>query len=213
MPLLLHESIVPAGELGIWRITEPEAWFLEQLFLYPAELRQLAGIQGRRRREWLAARQLVHQMSGREVRGAFVKDEYGKPHLADSPLQISISHSHELAAAMAAPVACGIDIQHIVPKISRLTRRFIHPDEEAALPVRNLTETLHVYWGAKEALYKAHGRRELDWREQLRVAPFTYSPEGGIAQAWWEKEGERQDFLLHYRLWEEEYILVWVVAR
>lgn len=179
MPILLHQHIEPEGELGTWRIGEPEQWFLERLELAPSERLQLSQIKGRRRLEWLAARQLVHQMSGRDQRGAFLKDEYGKPHLEGSAYHISISHSHELAAAIAAPMPVGVDIQYLVPRIERLAHKYMRPEELASLVPETRIEHLHAYWGAKEALYKAYGRRALDFRTHIQITPFRYDPQGG----------------------------------
>ncbi|NRB50107.1 MAG: 4'-phosphopantetheinyl transferase superfamily protein [Saprospiraceae bacterium] len=179
MPLYLHEHLEPSGELGLWNIEEEEEWFLHKLLLSPMELRQLSRMKGRRRTEWLAVRQLVHTMSGREKRGAFVKDEFGKPHLENSNYHISISHSETLAAAIAGPVPVGIDIQKIVPKITRIAHKFLREEERAIIAPHNLIEHMHFYWGAKEALYKTYGRRELDFREHIFIEPFHLdAPEG-----------------------------------
>ena len=78
MPLLIHKHLGTGLEIGIWQIAELEPWFMERLKLYPEEEKQLAQIKGRRRVEWLASRQLVHQMSGLKERSAFLKDEFGK---------------------------------------------------------------------------------------------------------------------------------------
>ena len=196
MPLYLHEHIEPRGELGLWNIEEEEEWFLHKLLLSPMELRQLSRMKGRRRTEWLAVRQLVHTMSGREKRGAFVKDEFGKPHLENSNYHISISHSESLAAAIAGPVPVGIDIQKIVPKITRIAHKFLREEERAIISAHNLIEHMHFYWGAKEALYKAYGRRELDFREHIIIEPFDLnSPEG-------EMRGRitKGDFSANYQL-------------
>ncbi len=212
MPILLHEQLQPAGEMGIWDIQEEEAWFRGRLRLAAAERSQLDRIKGRKRRlEWLAARQLVHRMSGRRHRGAFIKDEYGKPHLAGSDWHIAISHSHELAAAIAAPRSVGIDIQFIVAKIDRLTARFMRPEEQASLQSESRLAHLHVYWGAKESLYKAYGRRELDFCRHIRVQPFTFQPGGGTTQGCISKNGEVLPYQLWYRLMGS-YVLVYAMA-
>ncbi len=213
MPQIRHDQIVPAGELGIWRITEPESWFLDQLLLYPAELRQLGQIKGRRRVEWLAVRQLVHTMSGREKRGAFIKDEFGKPHLHESKWHISISHSHELAAAIASPQLCGIDIQFIVPKITRLAHKFLCPPEAASLSEEHPIDHMHFFWCAKEALFKAYGRKELDFKEHLSVQPFFYDQTSGQTTGMVAKGKEELHFDIHYERSEEGYMLVWVLER
>lgn len=199
MALLLQEQVQPEGELGLWRIEEPEEWFLEQLKLKDAELAQLERLKGRRRTEWLAARQLIHQMSGRSERGAFWKDEFGKPHLEDSPYEISISHSHSMAAAIAAPQAVGIDIQLLVPKLERLAKKFMNPSELASIKEgpQGLAH-LHVYWGAKESLYKAYGRRSLDFCRDIFVDPFAYQSHQGQISGWVIADGLKRSFQLHY---------------
>ena len=212
MPLIRHDILSPEAELGIWQINEPEHWFMEALLLYPPELRQLSELKGRRRLEWLAARQLVHQMSGRTKRAAFVKDEHGKPRLEGSDWHISISHSHGLAAAIAAPVLCGVDIQFIVPKITRLAHKFLCPSEAASLRPEYELDQLHFYWGAKEALYKAHGRRKLDFIEHIKVAPFQYESAKGQTTGKIVKDGEELNFEVFYERSEEGYMLVWAVV-
>lgn len=211
MPLVRHEEVALDAELGIWEIAEPEGWFMEELLLYPPELRQLSEMKGRRRVEWLAVRQLVHRMSGRDKRGAFVKDEYGKPHLDKSDWHISISHSHELAAAVASPHLCGIDIQFIVPKITRLAHKFLCPPEAASIVAEHELDQLHFYWGAKEALYKAYGRKKLDFIEHIAITPFEYLSSKGETRGRVNKDGNELFFKIFYERSPEGYMLVWAV--
>ncbi len=211
MPVILHEHIQPQGEIGLWRIEEPEDWFLARLSLSPSESEQLAQIRGRRRVEWLAVRQLVHDMSGRATRGAFLKDEYGKPHLEGSAYQISISHSGGLAAAIAAPCPVGIDIQNLVPRISHLAHKFMRPLELESLQPDWRLEQIHVYWGAKEALYKAYGRRALDFSSNIHIHPFSFDPLGGQCTGLIVKEAYKAHFKLHYSM-IGEYVLVYAVG-
>lgn len=199
MPLILHEHLQPIGELGLWRIEESEEWYRDNLLLSPMELRQLGHFKGRRRKEWLAVRQLVHQMSGREERGAFIKDEFGKPHLAHSPYQISISHSEQLAAAIAAPVNVGIDIQKIVTKITRIAHKFLREEEWASIAEHNLIPHMHLYWGAKEALYKAYGRRALDFKEHIFVNSFSMESDTGRMQGRIQKDDFCANYEIYYR--------------
>lgn len=213
MPLSLHHAIEPVGEIGIWDIEEPEDWFLGRLGLRAPEAAQFRNLKGRRRLEWLAARQLVHQMSGRGERALFQKDEHGKPYLEDSPFQISISHSHDKAAAIAAPDIVGIDIQHWVPKIERLAKRFLNPSELEQLatdPGERLFQ-LHVLWGAKESLYKAYGRRQLDFCQHMAVGPVDCKSREGKVRGQVSKEAYQQQFSIAYRS-IGSYILVYAIA-
>ena len=208
MPLFLHENLEPEGEYGLWKVEESEEWFFEQLELAPAEQTQLDTIKGRRRVEWLAVRYLVHQMSGRAQRGPLLKDQYGNPHLQESAFQISISHSHDMAAAIAAPFSVGIDIQYLVPKIERLAPKYMRPIELESLQTDTRIEHMHVYWGAKEALYKAYGRRQLDFCAHILIDPFAYKPQGGQLTGFVLKEALRTTYKLYYRRLDD-YILVY----
>ena len=160
MPLFFHESIQPPGEWGLWRIDESEEWLRQELGVHVHEEAQLMRIKGQeRRREFLAARLLLHRMSGRDDRGALVKDTDGKPHLTNSLFFVSISHTVGHSAAMAHPHVCGIDVQRIVPRITHLAHKFVGKEENhQLLPDQELTQ-LHLIWSAKEAMYKAYGRR------------------------------------------------------
>lgn len=212
MPVLFQRPIEHGGELGVWQIEEGEDWFRRRLALTAMERRQLDSMHAGRRLQWLAARQLVHRMSGRKERGAFFKDEFGKPHLEASTHQVSISHSRELAAAIAAPRLVGIDIQAYVEKIGRLAGKYMAPEELKSLNQQHRLEQLHVYWCAKEALYKAHGRRQLNFCHHLRVEAFDYSSSGGRFQAWITKGRVPRAFDLHYEVWNAHF-LVYAIAR
>ncbi len=208
MALLTHKLIHPAGEVGIWEITESEAFLLSKIGLFPEEQAQLDTIKGRKRIEWLAARYLVHTMSGRQDRGVFLKDEFGKPHLEGSVFDISISHSHGMAAAIAAPFPVGIDIQKLIPKIGRIAPKFMTPKERASLSNLTEIEHMHVYWGAKEALYKAYGRRQLDFCQHILIEPFEFDLNSGICYGQVKKDDYHRCFTLRYER-VGEYILVY----
>ncbi|MBK9255034.1 MAG: 4'-phosphopantetheinyl transferase superfamily protein [Saprospiraceae bacterium] len=164
--------------LGVWEISEDDDFFLEHLVLYDEEKSELSVLKSRKRTEWLASRYLLHLLSGRNLRGACLKDEFGKPYLKDSSFKISMSHSGEFTAVMAAPENVGVDIQKPVAKIERIATRFLSPEEYDQMNVRNRLEMLHVYWGAKESLYKAFGRKSLDFRKHIIVDPFEYNQQG-----------------------------------
>ena len=202
MSLITQRSISPAGEIGIWRIDEPEDFFISRLSLSGSEATQLSAIRGKKRLEWLAARQVVHTLSGSEQRIPFLKDEHGKPHLADTRLEVSVSHSGNLAAAILAPVTVGIDIQFPVEKITRIASRFLRPVELDCISEKDRIMHLHVFWGAKESLYKAWGRRGLDFCSHILVHPFHYDLQEGRCRAEIRKDNFVGFYDIHYELLE-----------
>jgi len=212
MPVIYHKKLPKGGALGLWRIEETETYFLDRLELFPSEVQQLSKIKGRLRLEWLASRWLLHTMSGRTLRGACLKDEFGKPYLTDSTFNISISHSWNMVAIMAAPYDIGIDIQREVAKIERIEKKFMRPVEKESLQVDTKIPHLHIYWGAKEALYKAYGRKKIGFVRHIHVDPFEYDLSIGTTTAAIHKEDYHAYFKLFYEKVAECY-MVYVVGK
>ncbi len=208
MPLVFHNTYTNSVEIGLWKIEESELWFIEQMDLFPDEEEMIAKIEGHRKLEWLAGRWLLHWMSGRKIRGACLKDEFGKPYLENSKLQISISHSRKLVAVMAGPKAVGIDIQLIVPKITRLAHKFLREKEAASITEKHQLAMMHVYWGAKESLYKGYGRKKLEFKDHIKIDPFTFDSNGGDLIGVVSKEEYQQAYWLKYQM-IDNYVLVY----
>ncbi|HYD40901.1 MAG TPA: 4'-phosphopantetheinyl transferase superfamily protein [Anaeromyxobacter sp.] len=118
----------------------------------------------RRRAEFLAgriaARRAVAQALGeeREAELEIGRDPTGAPSVRGHPaLHVSISHSHGLAAAVAAPFAVGVDLERTEPRPEAFARMFFTDAEHerlAAVPGPEREELLHVLWTRKEAASK-----------------------------------------------------------
>ncbi len=210
MPFLDLGHLEPDARLGLWEIREPEEWFLERLRLSKEEEAQLAPVKGQRRVEFLAARKLVHILSEAPYRHPLVKDPAGKPHLPELSSSVSISHSRGYAAAILADGVVGVDIQHVVEKIDRIAPRFLSPEEASAIGPNARLEALHVYWCAKEALFKAYGKGQVDFCRDLRVMPFVYSEAGGRLTGQILKDQTVRNFDLRY-LRINGHMLVWAM--
>jgi len=207
MPLLIHENIKPEGEFGIWNITESREFFLDSLTLTEAEWKKYKCFKGNLQLEWLASRYLLHRLSGRDVRGKLHKDEHGKPFLADSSFHISMSHSRQMAAVIASPTVCGIDIQLIVPKIERITPKFMRPIELDSLDENQMLH-MHLYWGAKECLYKSYGKRKLDFKKHILIDPFAFEGDSGTFTGSVVKDNFTAKYQLLFQRYDD-YILVY----
>lgn len=185
----------------------------DAVHLSSTETEAIGRIKGEgRRREFLAARLLLHTMSGRPERGELIKDEDGKPHLRDATFHVSISHTAGYAAAIAHPNPCGVDVQRIVPRIRRLAGKFVGPGEQLQLTPKFELRQLHLIWSAKEAMYKAFGRRQIDFKEHLYVdfGPFTAQTTSGTA---FLKKGDAEMlFDLNFRIYDD-FVLVGCVER
>lgn len=208
MPLILKKHIKPEGVLGVWRIEEDISYFIKEMVLDKDEETFVERQKGKRKIEWLASRYLLHLLSERSMRGKLVKDEYGKPHLEGSSYQISLSHSRDMVAVIASPKKVGIDIQTHVEKISRIAHKFSNTEELKHISSNDYIESLHVIWGAKESMYKAYGRKGVDFKKHMSVSCFDFSILQPLRMKGnFKKEDEVINFALHFEMIKKHYLV------
>jgi phosphopantetheinyl transferase len=218
MPLLLTTHPFPAATFGVWQIAEDEAYFREDLPLLPDEEAELARYKDIRRLEWLAVRWMLHKLTGLQERLPLGKNAFAKPFFLDRPeLHCSLSHSHGIVGALLADRVCGCDLQVLVDKMPHIAHKFLHP-EEAAFVQQFTTEKqfdlLHIFWTAKESLYKAYGLKELDFRANMRLEPFVWTGFSAEAPGRIQKSGFNQSYRLHFEKMElpDAGAFVWTVC-
>jgi 4'-phosphopantetheinyl transferase len=210
MPLIQYIIAPNQVRLGLWLINEPEDFFLKKLPLTTDEKETLNNYRGKRRLEWLAGKYLLNVMTGWAYK--IVKDEYGKPQLGNSSLHISMSHSGDYTAALVAPCYIGIDIQSLTSKIERVANRVFNANKLDKLDEKTRLEHLHVYWGAKEALFKAYGKKELDFKKNIIVEPFVYKNTEGVTSGVVEKDDFKKSFNIYYKK-IDNHILVYAIEQ
>lgn len=212
MPLVHKINLEKEGVVGVWHNIEGDEFFKEQLFIYPVESDEIKDLNGRKLSEWYCSRYLLHLLSGRHDRGACIKDDFGKPMLVDSDFEISISHSGEYTAVIGFPSSVGIDIQIIVTKIDRIKHKFATDIELASIDPTQYLASLHVIWGAKEAMYKAYGKRELDFKGHMSVEPFDYIK----APFKFRGKVNKNDIVMNFDLFchtIDQYILIYAIEK
>ncbi|MBC7921817.1 MAG: 4'-phosphopantetheinyl transferase superfamily protein [Ferruginibacter sp.] len=182
MPLVRWERVDAACHWALWEVRETAADLREILQPPALDLAYLRAIRHEhKQQEWLAsrlaARQLVRDW-GECYRGIF-KDGYDKPLLRELDFRISLSHSGGYGAAILHRSAqVGIDIEYPKEKLRNVQHRFLSEDELA--DAGNSPEKLSIYWCAKEVLYKLHPRKQLSFRENLRIRPFDARESGRL---------------------------------
>lgn len=210
MSLITKSKITPEGVYAIWQVTESVDYFLKKLTLHDKEMLEIATLKSRKKTEWLSSRYLLHLLSGRTHRGACLKDEYGKPFLEGSDYQISISHSDDYVAVIGSPLNVGIDIQSITPKIEKIAAKFIRNDEFEFIPNAGAMWYFHTIWGAKEAMYKAYGKKGVKFKENMKVLPFIFKSEGFYFEGYLDAQNYNAKFQLYCKI-IENLILVYGV--
>lgn len=169
MPLVYQKIWTKEKRLAVWKIEEEESFFINSLSWPKQEKEHFDSLNKKRRIEWLSSRHLICQLSGIEDTSSIIKDSFGKPYLKDSQINISLSHTNGYVSAFIAPQSVGIDVQTVVEKIHRIGHKYLNLEELHAIAPDRLTDILHLQWGAKESLYKSYGRKQLSYRDHIKI--------------------------------------------
>lgn len=167
-------------EVLIWNITESPAFFIESLELTNNECIQL---QQKYRnplalQQWLASRSGLQHLFKTSHR-FFQKNETGKLELKDASHQLSLSHSDNYIAVAKSKQAIGIDLQIQTPKLERIAGKYLAKELLGELKKSpNYIDYLHIYWGIKEALFKAYGLGKVDFIKHLHIEAFQNTSKG-----------------------------------
>lgn len=180
MPIAQKYSVNDTVTYLVWEITETEEELLAHLRLNEEELTDFNAVKVQAKRlEWLGARTALKFLVKEHGQFYLYKDEFGKPHLKDTSIGISVSHANGYgAAAINLNGEVGIDIETERPQIHKISKRFLHASEKDW--AEDNREKLTKIWTAKEALYKLHGRTQLIFAEQLIVSNFDLANESGM---------------------------------
>ena len=210
MPLIFNNKIdLFNTHVAVWENTESNDFFVNKLNLDNDELEMVSSYVEHRQKEWLCSRYLVKMMLNNH-NCEITKDDYGKPSVLNNHCHISISHSKNRAAAIISDTSVGIDIQRHESKINRIHKKFISVQEIDHLDKDHLESSYHIFWGAKESMYKAWGKKELEFKRHMHVFPFKYFRKDLELKGWVKKNEEHQIFDIFTDL-IDDYFLVYAI--
>ncbi len=174
MPLLWIENIDNVGTIGLWKIDEDEQTLFGLRPVLTEEKEQLLALKAdTKRRHRLAYRILLQEIIKKNF--SLYYDDTGKPFIEGENVHLSVSHSGDYAAVILSPTQLvGIDIEKIREHMPSLASRFLSPTEMGEIDLQN-KELLHIYWGAKECLYKMYSDKEPLFSEHLSLQKFNPS--------------------------------------
>jgi len=203
MPIYQKNNISELSIVAVWKITESEEELLSTLITKGFNEKDIYQTKNKQRlKQWLATRLLLNEFF-KDVK--IIYNDLGKPNL-DNGWNISISHSNDFVAIILNKNhACGIDIEKVTPKIERIKHKFLNSSD---LKTIISLEHLILYWGAKEALYKYYGKKEVLFIENLFINNFNGSTDifnGEIKMPDFQKKipmswKKIEDFIMVYTL-------------
>ena len=201
MGLIQIKTVEGNSVLGIWEMDMHIETLANHL---PNQTASGTNLSLKRKKEIVATKLLMDAMlPGVEIS----YHQSGKPYLENNDWQISISHSKNLVCILLNNVnSVGIDIQFAAPKIKRLKEKFLSDKELATLNEGNETDALHIYWCAKEALYKFYGEENIEFKSQLHINTFSFSQSGELKGSIFNG-GNTINVMLAYEKMEEYYLV------
>ena len=104
----------------------------------------------------------------------------GKPSL-NSKYNISISHSHEIAAvAISDNSKIGLDVQLNENKIFNIQDKFLNPSEKLNIGENPSLKILTMIWTSKESIYKAVGLKGISFSDNINIEKVVEDDKTGI---------------------------------
>jgi len=213
MPVVFSKKIDDQTILGVWKIEETEAQLLAGLQLKQHELEVIESLGNTKRAlHWLSTRVLLRTMLNTADYIDCKMDDHGKPYLVNSDTHISLSHSYDYAAVIIGKEKkVGVDIELIKMKIKSIKHKFLSDVELAQKQIGDNTNGLYVCWCAKEAIYKWHGKKGLEFKRDIHIKPFKLKDEGALTALVELPEGTRE-LEVNYFKTKDGYMLGYVVA-
>jgi 4'-phosphopantetheinyl transferase len=215
LPLFYQNKPKSEVHIGLWKIEEDESFFRTNMSLSINEEADLFPLKGTRRLEWLACRWLLHELSGHDIRMPLAKDAYSKPFFEgnEENRYCSLTHSSGFVGAIIAPEACGCDLESVDKRLQRVASKFVNEGEQKLLnnppDQKDNLWLLCFIWCAKEAIYKAYGAKEVDFKKHLTI---DYQGVGAIEQGFLHKGDLTQQYELNYmELKEGALIFLWCI--
>jgi phosphopantetheinyl transferase len=208
VPLFYQQNINQYTKLGVWKIEEPEEFFLKQVPL------QREITHPNKRLQHLAGRYLLPFLFPDFPHEEIEIADTQKPFLPNEQYHFSLSHCSNYAAAIVSKSnRVGVDVEVITERVNRIKHKFLHPEELRFINSQSASQQINLLtllWSVKEALFKWYGLGEVDFSEMMRTFPFELKNEG-IIDAAFIKDDLQQKLTLHYKMMEG-LSLAWVVS-
>ena len=107
-------------------------------------------------------------------------DINGRP-LLNSEYNISISHSHEIAALVISDNSkIGLDVQLNENKIFTIQNKFLNKSEKLNIGDDPTVDILTMVWTSKESIYKAIGLKGISFSENIKIDKVIEKDKKGI---------------------------------
>ena len=142
---------------------------------------------------------------------AIEKDAFGKPFFPRKKIHFNYSHSTDhFLWGEHEEFPIGVDIEYERPQLQRVAHKFCNEIEWNFTQNGSHLPTLLAIWSAKESMFKAYGKGEIDFKLDLSLEPFELGDKGEI-QAHFGANQDRR-LTIYYRRFNSS-ICTWTLWR
>jgi phosphopantetheinyl transferase len=188
MPQIFSKISADNFQFLVWKIEEP----LDFFETFPASWSTPSIENPIKKRESVAARYCLHQLSPEFESLILVQNDRNRPFFQDSDWHISLTHSYPyVAAACSRQNRIGIDLEKPGRNIEKIAPRFLCPTELTKW--KDASTVLTLAWSAKESIYKAVGKPGLSFQKEIEIIDFDQNPSkaqlttGEKIEVFWEE--------------------------
>jgi len=165
MPVsVINDSI--SNDLLLWKLSETETQLSNLLNISLSSKSKLDLIKSSsQRKQFLGVQNLLNLHKIKNDMLSY--DDNGKPHLLNNKF-ISISHSFDYCGVIVSNVKVGLDIEKFRSKILNISKKFVS-ESDLGLIKLNSIENVTKVWSIKEAVFKAFGHNEIDFKKNIII--------------------------------------------
>ena len=161
---VINDSI--SNDLLLWKLSETETQLSNLLNISLSSKSKLDLIKSSsQRRQFLGVQNLLNLHKIKNEMLSY--DDNGKPHLLNNKF-ISISHSFDYCGVIVSNVKVGLDIEKFRSKILNISKKFVS-ESDLGLIKLNSIENVTKVWSIKEAVFKAFGHNEIDFKKNIII--------------------------------------------
>ena len=212
MALFYQHNIHEEAKLGVWRIEEPESFFLGRVPVRKDVSHPY------KRLQHLAGRLLLTELYEDFPLEEILVADTRKPFLQEEQYHFSISHCGNFAAAIASPVKrVGVDVEFVTPRINGIREKFLDTRELEFVGSYDYMHSIYLelitaLWSAKESIFKWYGNGQVNFRDHIKLQlPVAVEANKWMALPFkFLKEGE-QDLVVHARV-QDGVCLAYVIS-
>ena len=199
MPFLKEFIINEKTKIKLWKVIlgelNPKKLNNEEIKLFKLKKSNLL------KEQFLAIRKILALENSDYI---ITYDLDGKP-ILNSEFNISISHSHEIAALVISNnLKFGMDVQFKESKILNIQNKFLNEFEKINIGHDPSIDILTMIWTSKESIYKAIGLKGISFSENIKIDKVTVKDK--IGKGYYINGAEKVKFDLRF-FYLDEYIL------